>query len=269
VSVLAGSEPSGNEASGRYFADRFGQLLGLSGAVSLSNLHEDLRDMAFTSRGVAVADVARALRDTFLRERGALVHAIAAGFVAAKGDGRGRLPTPAGLHAHFQLTGLYTARRPGSARIRASAFAPYGKFYAACQRQLETRARQLRSHVRAEISRLSLELAQLAKLDASFEKVLSARTRELFAVTPTLLEQRFGRRLDDHRRTLPKAPTAEDLAPWMQPGGWIWTFCGEMRELLLAELDVRLEPVLGMMDSLRKATAADCARQKEKDPGLD
>ena len=43
---------------------------------------------------------------------------------------------------------------------------------------------------------------------------------------------------------------SSDLEPWLASGGWIVEFCSEMRELLLAELEVRLRPVIGLVESL-------------------
>jgi Protein of unknown function (DUF3348) len=41
-----------------------------------------------------------------------------------------------------------------------------------------------------------------------------------------------------------------DFEKWIKPGGWLSAFCIEMRELLLAELEVRLQPVVGMINAL-------------------
>jgi len=44
----------------------------------------------------------------------------------------------------------------------------------------------------------------------------------------------------------------DDLAQWMQPGGWLARFCAEMQRVLLAELDLRLMPVAGLAAALDK-----------------
>jgi hypothetical protein len=269
VHLLSGFKPAGAEAPGRHFADRFGQLVGLPGSISLSMAHADLSAMTFQPEPVAAADVAKSVREEFLRVRMSLVRAIAVSFDPAVGRNGSRLPTPEGLYAHFELTGVFAAKRPGRAQNHAAAFEPYRKFYVARQRNLEIRIQQLRAHIGAAISGLSAELAQLSKLDASLENALSGRSRDLFAVVPKLLELRFGERLDLHRQALAKEPEAADLERWLQPGGWIGTFCGEMRELLIAELEVRLQPVLGMLESLPETSAADRSLDKGKYPDRD
>jgi hypothetical protein len=256
VRLLSGFTPAGADVSGNSFVDRFGQLVGLQDSISLSRVHAELPSLVFKPDGVAPADTAKAVRERFLRTRKSLVTAIAMSFVPDSGRIKEKLPTPDGLHAHFLFTGVYAAKRSASAQTHASAFEPYRKFYVARQIEMEIRIQQLRATVGTRISCLSPELARLEKLDACFAKVLSGSVRDLFAVIPKQLERRFASEFDTHRRNLPNEPAASDLAEWMMPGGWIGAFCAEMRELLLAELDVRLQPVLGMIDSLPPETAA-------------
>jgi len=92
-------------------------------------------------------------------------------------------------------------------------------------------------------------------MDKALNDVLSYQTPHLFAVILNFLGRRFRQLLDTHWQELPDKPTACDLAQWMKPCGWISKFCGEMREMLLAELDVRLLPILGMIDSIHESPA--------------
>ena len=41
---------------------------------------------------------------------------------------------------------------------------------------------------------------------------------------------------------------------WLQPGAWLHTFCQDMRAVLLAELELRLQPVAGLLDALNEVT---------------
>ncbi|MDX9788528.1 MAG: DUF3348 family protein [Desulfobacterales bacterium] len=270
VRLLSAFIPADIEAPGRYFADRFGNLVGLAGSMSLSKVHAELSatglkpDVTATSAGAA-----KMITEAFLRARRSLVRAIAMSFIPMAGNPKDRLPTPERLHAHFQLTGVFAVKRPGNPQTHATAFEPYRQFYTARQRELEMKVRQLRSHIGAEISGISPQSAQLSTLDASLGEVLLPRTQELFAVIPKLLERRFGGGLDAHRRTLSKAPAASDLAQWIEPDGWIGLFCNDMRALLLAELEVRLQPVSGMIESLSETSAADHLLDQEKGPDCD
>ncbi len=58
---------------------------------------------------------------------------------------------------------------------------------------------------------------------------------------------------DDGRRTPHAAPaqSAAQAAPAATPGAWLDTFRADMRSVLLAELDVRLQPVEGLLAALR------------------
>jgi hypothetical protein len=42
----------------------------------------------------------------------------------------------------------------------------------------------------------------------------------------------------------------DDPALWMQPGGWLANFCRELQGVLLAELDLRLQPTVGLIEAL-------------------
>jgi hypothetical protein len=264
VHLLSDFKPAVVEEPWRHFADRFGQLVGLPGSISLSMMHADLSAMSFQPEPRTTADITESVREEFLRARLSLVRAITSSFDPAAGRKGGKLPTLEGLYDHFQLTGVFSAKRSERSQNHAAAFEPYRKFYVARQHNLEIKVQQLRAYIGDAITGLSPELAKLSKLDASLENALSSRGRELFAVVPKLLELRFGERLDIHRQAIPKDPAASDLEPWLQPGGWIRTFCGEMRQLLLAELEARLQPVMGMMESLPETNAADYAMNKGK-----
>ena len=36
---------------------------------------------------------------------------------------------------------------------------------------------------------------------------------------------------------------------WTEPGGWLAAYGADLREALLAELDLRLQPTLGLLDA--------------------
>ena len=75
----------------------------------------------------------------------------------------------------------------------------------------------------------------------------------LLASVPQLLGRRFEQLHQAHRSALP-AGAADDPARWLQPGAWLHTFCQDMRAVLLAELELRLQPVAGLLDALNEVT---------------
>ena len=76
-------------------------------------------------------------------------------------------------------------------------------------------------------------------------------TAKLFNVTAVLLEQRFKQLLQAY---LQKTDAASRTEPhhWLISGGWLALFYQDMLELLLAELDVRLQPVVGLLEALNE-----------------
>ena len=231
------------------FAVNFGRLADLSGSMTLLSAHESIDDLAFEleeSEGSAA-------RAEFMKVRAALIRSVVLSFVPPRGLTPVRmvkLPTAEKLHSHYQATGVYGAARPWLPKVYAAAFDPYASFYVARQRDLSLKVGRLRALERKMISQVSSRHAQLAALDEALDDALSLRTEELFSVIPKLLAGRFGKRAFEATGNLPKRSTAKDLEPWLAPGGWIVEFCSEMRELLLAELEVRLRPIIGLVESL-------------------
>jgi hypothetical protein len=52
-----------------------------------------------------------------------------------------------------------------------------------------------------------------------------------------------------HARRRADNEQADDPALWMQPGGWLAGFRKELQDALLAELDVRLQPTVGLIEA--------------------
>jgi hypothetical protein len=108
-------------------------------------------------------------------------------------------------------------------------YAPFHQRHLDLQRQMEQMITALRDHVRQTLCRVSPRLRQLAVLDAAFEQVLAPREQKLLPGASTLLKRRFEQLRAAH--------------------DGLEAFRREWREALLAELDVRLEPVAGLVDA--------------------
>ncbi len=140
-----------------------------------------------------------------------------------------------------------------------TAFEPYRRFYAAHQRQMEASLQTLRSQVRGQLSLSAPSLQQLATLDAAFENILSEREALLLGKVAKLHEKRFTQALKKHIQQLSNLPaeaTAENAqAPSptaMSPLPWLLPMRQAMRTALLAELDTRLQPVLGLVEAFNQ-----------------
>jgi len=116
------------------------------------------------------------------------------------------------------------------------AFEPLHNAWLGVQRKVAATSRQLRDKVRKAMKEQSPALAHLAELDAVFDQTMAGYTSQCFAAVPKELEQRFQTLQNADRPT----PKSDD---------WLRRYCEEAQNLLLAELDVRLEPVLGLLEA--------------------
>jgi hypothetical protein len=121
---------------------------------------------------------------------------------------------------------------------------------------METVLRTLRSQVRAQLAQSNPALQQLATLDAAFEGILVEREALLLAKVVKLYEKRFAQALKQHIQSkskgeYPSAPPSP-TATADHPGCWLAPLQEAMRNALLAELDTRLQPTLGLLEALQQ-----------------
>ncbi len=132
------------------------------------------------------------------------------------------------------------AQDPRTLALTPHGSKPWQQRHLELQRQMEQMIEPLRDHVRQALARVSPRLRQLAALDAAMAQVLAAREQALLPTAAALLERRFVQ--------LRAAAEKDAAAP--EAHGWLQDFAGEWRQVLLAELDLRLEPVLGLIEAL-------------------
>ncbi len=134
-------------------------------------------------------------------------------------------------------------------------FTPFHRYYLAHQREMKTAIGNLRANARRALAATSGAGRQLAGLDATFEKSLSAREHTLLANIPILLASSFEKRYAEHRAAMADDATesGDDPATWPQPGSWLEAFCNDTKRVLLAELELRLKPVAGLIAALTSA----------------
>ncbi|HYF44181.1 MAG TPA: DUF3348 family protein [Ramlibacter sp.] len=133
-------------------------------------------------------------------------------------------------------------------------YAPWHQRHLELQRQMAQMVGAVRDHARQTLAALSPRLRQLATLDAILEDLLAAREPVLLSTTASLLERRHHQLRAAHRQVHETTGEPDDPAQWKRPGGWLHTFGAEWRQALLAELDLRLEPVTGLVEALRNET---------------
>jgi hypothetical protein len=230
------------EASGLDIAERLSQWVGAFDAIRLQSGHQAIRAVG-EAAGTRVQPVrGRALAEDLQRVRSALGHAIAQDPV--------RLAAGPGLRAAAGR--VEPVRAPEGAEVADVGYALYQQRHADLQRQMDMMIAPLREHVRAALGRGSAALRQLAALDAVMEQVFAAREQALLPTATLLLERRFEQLRQAHRDALAESGAADDPAQWRRAGGWLHAFEQDWRDALLAEVDLRLEPVAGLVDAATK-----------------
>lgn len=216
---LLAAPAGGEEGPESSLAERLGHWLGLNDAIALSGA---LAAGAPPAASVSVSGIPDGAppREDFARVRASLMASI-----------RGE-PQP----------GSAPTRSFGLAATDGSIdFAACRRHYAARQREMELAVGTLRARVRKALAAASPALAALAELDAVLEKALGERERALLAGIPVLLERRFARLRATGAGGQDDAPAA---------------FGRELQTVLLAELEVRLLPVAGLVEALAEAFSA-------------
>lgn len=168
--------------------------------------------------------------------------------------------------------------------------ADYSNFrqrYLSLQHTMETSIGNLRSRLRGMVAAKTPEMTRLAVVDAIMDRALLPRERTLLGAIPKLLQGHFERLRQAEQAALEAAaqsqaeaeaqeategeaqddaPTGaaapaqsatgsgaapQPAVPAPTPGAWLETFRKDMRSVLLAELDIRLQPVEGLLAALR------------------
>jgi hypothetical protein len=222
-------------------ADRLSQWFGWTDAISLSAALDGSPAAAQSSARAS----GRAEEGECARVRAALTQAIAEDCIPTTARKPGLRPTPA-ADASAPPDATVT-----SAAAATAAFAPFRRRYLTRQQAMETRIAPLRARVRATLATRSPAMARLAAVDVVMEQVLVPQERRLLATVPTLLEKHF-QRLRQANQTTPDEPdAAAPSLPFPPSSEWLDVFCKHMQDVLLAELDIRLQPVEGLLDALR------------------
>lgn len=120
----------------------------------------------------------------------------------------------------------------------SDAFPAYRRRYLARQQAMAAIVEPLRSRLRTSLAGSSPAGARLAALDEAMERVLGGQERTLLAGVPALLEKHFNRLRAHHGGE----PTA----------GWQTVFCQDLQRVMLAELDLRLQPAEGLLAALQR-----------------
>jgi hypothetical protein len=149
-------------------------------------------------------------------------------------------------------------------------YAAFRQRYLSLQQTMETAIASLRGRLRALLATRTSEMARLAVIDAVMERAMSAQEHNLLATVPGLLAGHFER-LRDAARDTPAVDEAAGVADGTEApavasvnahasatahaakppaDAWLDVFRKDMQGVLLAELDVRFQPVEGLLAAL-------------------
>jgi hypothetical protein len=214
--------------SNQSLSDRLSQWLDWNQAIALSTALDGkpsrVPDDAAATVGVA--------NDDYVRVRSSLVKAIAGDLESTGGTQR---------QADHDSTMEGTANE-------AVDYTIFRQRYLARQRAMQSATGNLRGRLRDMVARLSVDMARLAEVDAAMELALSPREQRLLAAVPALLGNHFEclRQAGQAALANPQVPLSAATA-----GTWLDVFRKDMQSVLLAELDVRFQPVEGLLEVLR------------------
>ncbi|WP_354684702.1 DUF3348 domain-containing protein [Cupriavidus necator] len=129
-------------------------------------------------------------------------------------------------------------------------YAVYRQRYVTLQQTMETAIATLRGRLRIALSGRAPGMAKLAMVDTVMERVLAAREQSLLGTVPAKLEAHFQRLRQAEAAALADAQAAGQSAP-TSPGAWLGVFRKDMQSVLLAELEIRFQPIEGLLAALR------------------
>ncbi|HSV51840.1 MAG TPA: DUF3348 domain-containing protein [Burkholderiaceae bacterium] len=205
------------------FAERLGLWVGAFDAMTLHAAHQSIKTLDAAQANASAKAGPAAAVDGQLHQ----VRAILAQAITAKNSAGAHGKRPQHLRAQ-------PAPAPKAEPKVEADYAPYRQRHAELQRNMELMIGPLREHVRQALSQASPPLRQLAALDAVWEQLLAVREQRLLATVPKLMEKRFKQLRQAHRQD-------------ENPLAWEDAFGQEWQQVALAELGVRLEPVVGLV----------------------
>ena len=240
VRLLGDWTPAPAEPSGPDVAERLSLWVNAFDAIRLQAAHQAIAAVRAPAPAHAGGPRAQSLAQDVERVRSVLVRAIAQEPAPVVETAR----TPADLRRLARA-----AAHPDEVSADAS-YAPWRQRHLELQRQMELMIPPLREHLRQALSHGPVRMRRLAALDAVLEQVLGPREQKLLAGIAQRMEARFAQLLAEHLRAVQESGEDDPPAAWRGSGGWLQRFAAEWRQLLAAELDLRLQAATGLVEAL-------------------
>ncbi len=233
VRFLSDLDVADVEVSHKHFTERLSRLIDLADSVTLSSAHGKLADLDAVAMDSNFGQISDSLIAEYLRVRKSIVQFIIDSFVAGTGATWLKLPTANAKATADELL----------------AYEPYQQFYLTHQREIAFKIKRLQTTTRGAISGTSAKLTQLAALDTALDETLTAHSRKLFSSVPLLMGKRFAYLYQQYKKS---DQASDDPQQWLQADAWLGQFYTELQDLLFAELEIRLQPVLGLIEALNE-----------------
>lgn len=229
IRLLAALTEAEVPQSSPILSDRLSQWIDWTRAVALSRA----LDGRLPAADAQPQDFDQAEQDECVRMRTSLANSIISGIELAAGK---------------LFPGEQTMTMEGHAEVTVD-YKPFHQHYLDMQRSMQTTTGRLRGRLRDLLARQSADMARLAEIDAVMELSLSPREQALLAMVPRLLGVHFQRLREAGDSLDGTSPLEKTLAT--SPGPWLEVFRNDMQSVLTAELDVRFQPIEGLLAALR------------------
>lgn len=228
VRLLAGFGNAEVVESRLSISDHLSQWLGWTDAIALSTA---LSVQVPAARADAARVGASVEQAEVTRLRTALARSIKGEEAPLRRDGRDR---------------RNAAAANADAQAEPPDYAEFRQRYLALQQAMESDIGTLRARLRSALAARAPKLAHLATVDAVMEQALAAREQRLLMGIPALLGAHFERLRAQASENVDRADNANAT-----PHAWLAGFRKDMQSVLLAELEIRFQPVEGLLAALR------------------
>ncbi|MCV6614497.1 MAG: DUF3348 domain-containing protein [Cellvibrionaceae bacterium] len=227
VRYLSSLGVSAGPLYGGGFAQRISDLINLQQSIALSGFDAKAEPANFEARPLQF----EVLRQKVFEQRRELLNSLLESFAPGQGSVRVQFP----------------GSRIGITKEQLENYDLYTQFYVACQRKIEQKCQHMLSMVRDAASGVSPRLAKLVEVETALGNALASYDKQCLGKNAELLKNCFARHLSAAANSSGEPATHE-----AEPPAWVQNLAEDMRGLLLAELELRLLPVLGLLDALEE-----------------
>ncbi|MGK0441438.1 MAG: hypothetical protein ACJA0N_001236 [Pseudohongiellaceae bacterium] len=209
--------------SHKNFAERVGSTIGLPGSLILSNAPGKPNK---TASHTLSKTTQKTIQESFLQHHSKLIQFISNCFDRSE------------TRRRFQLPNINTEDFISNEKTLAS----YQRFYITLQTELSSKINALHSLISDAVSDTTAELNHLCTLDGTLGETLKTHQRKAYSSIAPFLATRF-----DYFK-----PLAASVDTPNQTNEFIIQFGEELKQLILTELDARLQATYGLIEALNE-----------------